>query len=189
MEVHPAICMKTQPQRQNVILILQIFRRETAPNSGKNSRFRLLGSKTGRDRRPLRFGRGRAGGGQGLQQLFLAVDQRVGVVGGDFKIVAVGNGVAGAGFHAIAAEDAAVVVDVVNLGVALRGADAVVAGILRRLDVDAIGRAGRGAQEAGDALLQAIFIAAQNVDAAIAGFKMRGLDRDSSPSPWARASS
>ena len=63
--------------------------------------------------RLLGFGSG--GGRKGLQQLFLAVDERVGVVGGDFKIVAMGNRVAGARFHAVSAEDATVVVDVINL--------------------------------------------------------------------------
>ena len=112
-----------------------------------------------------------------LKQLFLAIDEGVGVIGGYFKIVAVGDGIARASFHAIAAEDTAVIIDVIHLGVALRGADAVIAGILRCLDVDAIGRASRRAEEASDAFLQPIFITAQDVDAAIARFKVHRFGR------------
>ena len=39
-------------------------------------------------------------------------------------------------------------------------------GVLGGLDIDAIGRAGGRAQEAGDALFQAVFVALQDVDAA-----------------------
>jgi len=123
--------------------------------------------------RLLGFGSG--GGRKGLQQLFLAVDERVGVVGGDFKIVAMGNRVAGARFHAVSAEDATVVVDVINLGIAFRGADAVIAGILGGLDVNAICRASRRAKEAGDAFFQTVFVAAQDMDATVAIFKVHGF--------------
>jgi len=115
------------------------------------------------------------GGRKRLQQLFLAVDKGVGVVGGDFKIVAVGNGITGASFHTVAAENAPVVVNVVNLGVALRCADAVVAGILGSLNVNAVCRAGSRAEEAGDALFQTILVATQNMDATITTFKVYGL--------------
>jgi len=117
----------------------------------------------------------RGGSRERLQQLFLAVNEGVGIVGGYLEIVAVGDGIAGASFHTIAAENAAVVVDVINLGVALRGADAVVAGVLRGLDVNAIGRAGRRAKEAGNALFQTIFVAAQNMDTTIAILKVHGF--------------
>ena len=73
----------------------------------------------------------------------------------------VGDGVGGAGLNAVAAEDAAIVVDVVDLGVALGGGDANFVGVFRSLNIDAICGAGRGAKEAGDAFLQAIFVALQ----------------------------
>ena len=57
--------------------------------------------------------------GRGHQHVFLAHDQGGGVEAGQLEAVAVGDGVGGAGFDAVAAEDAAVVVDVVDLGVAL----------------------------------------------------------------------
>src|SRR5512135_933362 len=53
------------------------------------------------------------------QHVFLAHDQVRCVQRGQLEAVAVGNGVSGTGFNAVAAEDAAVVVDVVDLGVAL----------------------------------------------------------------------
>ena len=42
-----------------------------------------------------------------FEQLFLAIDQFVDVVGGELKFVSVGDRVGGAGFHAVAAENAA----------------------------------------------------------------------------------
>ena len=45
-------------------------------------------------------------------------------------------------------------------------------GILGRFDINAIGRAGGGAQKTGDALFQAVFVALQHVDAAIALLKL-----------------
>ena len=63
-------------------------------------------------------------GAERHQHVFLAHHQVGGVQRGQLETVAVGDGVGGAGFNAIAAEDAAVVVDVVDLGVALGGGDA-----------------------------------------------------------------
>src|SRR5208283_2317756 len=102
------------------------------------SRMRLLvGNQAGflvlAEHRIRAFVRGRSG-----QQLLFAVNQAAGVVGGQLKPVAVRNRVGGAGFHAIAAEDAAVVIDVVNLGVTLGAADPLLGGVLGRLDVNAV---------------------------------------------------
>ena len=102
------------------------------------------------------------------EHVFFAHDEVGGVEGGQLEAVAVGDGVGGAGFNTVAAEDAAVVVDVVDLGVALGGGDANFLGVLRGLDIDAVGGAGGGAQEAGYAFFQAVFVALQNVRAAIA---------------------
>src|SRR6187549_2948881 len=77
-----------------------------------------------------------------------------------------GDRVRGTCFHAVAAEDASVVVDVVDGGIPLASGDADLFGVLGGFDVDTIGRAGRGAEEAGDALFQAVFVALQNVTAA-----------------------
>ena len=76
----------------------------------------------------------------GGQHLLLAVDQIAGVECRQLKSMPVGDRVGRTRFHAIAAKNAAVVIDVVNLGVALGAADAVLGGILGGLDVDAIRR-------------------------------------------------
>src|SRR5271157_334220 len=67
---------------------------------------------------------------QRREHILFAFDQRGSIEAGDFKSVAVRNGVGGAGFHAIPAENAAVVIDVVNLGVALPAGDANQIGVL-----------------------------------------------------------
>ena len=77
-------------------------------------------------------------------------------------------GIGRAGLDAVAAEDAAVVIDVVNLGVALAPADTQRVGVLGGLDVNTISGAGGGAQKTGDALFQAVFIALQLMDTAVA---------------------
>src|SRR5208337_2269663 len=99
------------------------------------------------------------------QQLLLAVYQVAGVVGGQFEAVAVGNCVGGAGLHAIAAEDAAVVIDVVHLGVAFGAAYALLSGILRGLDINAVRGAGGGAQKTGHALFQPVLVTLQHMHA------------------------
>src|SRR3990167_5239193 len=88
------------------------------------------------------------------QQLFFAVDQAGDVVAGQLEAVAVGDGVGGAGLHAVAAENAAVVVNVIDGGVAFSGADAPLGGVVGGFDVDAVRRAGRRAEEAPHAFLQ-----------------------------------
>ena len=100
------------------------------------------------------------------EQIFLAHDERGGVERGELEAVAMGDGVGGAGFDAVAAEDAAVVVDVIDLGIALGGGDTDFFGVLGGLDVDAVGWAGGGAEEACDAFLETVLIALELVFAA-----------------------
>jgi hypothetical protein len=100
------------------------------------------------------------------QHLLLAVDQVAGVKAREFEAMAVGDGIRGTSLDAIAAENTSVVVDVVNLGIALRPTHPMLGGILRRLDVNAVRGTGRRAQEAGYTLFQSILIALQNVHAA-----------------------
>ncbi len=106
------------------------------------------------------------------QHLLLAHDECGGVVGGQFKVVTVGDGVGGAGLDTVSAEDAAVVVDVVDGGVAFAAADAHLIGVLLGLDVDAVGGAGGGAEEAADAFFQAMLIALEDMLAAEALLKL-----------------
>lgn len=107
----------------------------------------------------------------GNEQVFLAHDEGRGVKAGEFEAVTVGDGVGGAGLDTVAAEDAAVVVDVVDLGVTLGGGDASLFSVLGGLDVDAVRRAGGGAEEAGDTLFEAVLVALQLVLAAEALLK------------------
>src|SRR6185437_2485049 len=67
---------------------------------------------------------------------------------------------------AVAAEDAAAHVDLVDAGVALAGRVALLVGVLRRDDADAVRRAGGGAERATDALLEAVLVPVQTVAAA-----------------------
>ena len=71
-----------------------------------------------------------------------------------------------ASLDAVAAENAAVVIDVVDLGVALGGRDARFFGVLGGLNVNAVRRARRRAEKTGDTFFQTIFIALQLVLAA-----------------------
>ena len=112
-----------------------------------------------------------------MEELLLAVNQGVGIVRGNLKPVAVGDGVTRAGLHAVPTKDAPVVINVVNLCVTLRRTDSILAGILGSFDVDAIGRASRRAKETGYAFFEPIFIALQNVQPAVAVFKMNGFVR------------
>ena len=111
----------------------------------------------------------------GNKQRFFAIDKVAGVEGREFEAVAMGDGVSWAGFNAVAAEDAAVIVDVIDLGVALSAADAVLFSVLSGLNVNAVGRARSRAKEAGYALFQAIFIALQLMQAAKTLLKYRAL--------------
>src|SRR5579864_4248478 len=104
----------------------------------------------------------------GREHVLLALDQRGGVVAGLFETVAMSNGVGGTSLDAITAEDTAGVIDVVDLGVALAARDAGGFGVLGRLDIDAIGGTGRGAEKAGHAFLHPVLVALQHVRSAVA---------------------
>src|SRR5579863_1790151 len=91
--------------------------------------------------------------------------------------MSVGDGVRRACFHAISTKDAAVVVDVVDLGISLRRRDALLFSVLSRLDENAVGWAGRRAQKAGHALLKAILIPLKDMPATEALFKLRPAHR------------
>ena len=102
----------------------------------------------------------------GSQHLLFAVNQVAGVIAGDFETVSVRDRVRGTGLDAISAEDASVVVDVIDLGVTLGAAHPMLCGVLGRLDVNAVRGASGRAQEAGDAFLQSVLVALQDVHAA-----------------------
>jgi hypothetical protein len=101
--------------------------------------------------------------------LFLAEDEGVDVVRGEFDAVSVGDGVCWTSLYAIAAEDAAGIIDVVNFGIAFPRRNSLRFRIFRSLDVDTVRRAGGGAEKATDAFLEAVFVTLQDVDASITG--------------------
>jgi len=115
------------------------------------------------------------GDGGFFEQLFFAVDHGIDVGGGQLEAVTVGDGVRGAGFDAVAAKDAARIIDVVDAGVAFTGGDSLDVSIFGGFDVDATGGASRGAEEAADTFFQPIFVAVKDVDAAVAGLEMDGF--------------
>jgi len=99
------------------------------------------------------------------QHLLFAVNQIAGIEGGQLKSVAVGDGVGGAGLHTITAEYASIIVDVIDLRVALGAGNALLGGVFGGLDIDAVRGAGGGAEETGDAFFQSVFVALQDVHA------------------------
>src|SRR5689334_8840441 len=86
----------------------------------------------------------------------LALEQGGGVEAGGLESMPVGDGVGGTGLDTVPAEDAARVIDVVDLGVAFAAGNSGGLGVLRRFDIDAVGRTGRRAQKTGDTLLQPV---------------------------------
>src|ERR1700744_1302189 len=125
----------------------------------------------------LFLSRGRKTHLQRHQQVFLAHDHGGGVQARELEPMPVRDCIGGAGLDAVAAEDAAVVVDVVDLRVPLGGADALLRRVLGGFDVDAVRGTGCRAQKAGDAFFQAIFIALKLVLAAEALLKDRAAQR------------
>src|SRR5437868_7014646 len=113
----------------------------------------------------------------GFEELFFAIDHGIDVVSGKLEAMAMGDRVGRAGLDTISAENASRIVDVVDGGVAFGGGDALGFGILGRFDVDATGGTSRGTEKTGDTFFQAILIAVQYVNAAIARLKMDRLVR------------
>jgi len=89
--------------------------------------------------------------------------------------VSVRDGVGWTRLNAIAAKDAAGIVDIVNAGVAFTGGNALRAGVFGGFDINATRGAGCCTQKAADALFQAVFVTVEDVDAAVAGLKMDGF--------------
>src|SRR5215213_4680296 len=89
------------------------------------------------------------------EQHLLGEDQALAVVVGHLVVMAHRDRVEGAGDLAVAAEDAAREVDLVDRGEALARRDPLAGDVLGGYDADAIGRAGGGAEGAADALLEA----------------------------------
>src|SRR5579859_4145242 len=109
----------------------------------------------------------------GGQHLLLTVHEIGRIEGRQFKSVAVRDRVRRTRLYAVTAKNASVVVNVINLGVALGATDAVLRRVLSGFNINAVRRAGGRAEEAGYTLFQPVFIALQHVRAAEAGFDAR----------------
>jgi hypothetical protein len=107
------------------------------------------------------------------QKHVLRVDQVVTRVLGDLELVAERDRVERARELAVAAEDAAAHVDLVDAGVALAGRDAVLGGVLFCDHANAVRRARRGAERAADALLEPVLVLVQAVPSRKRGYTAR----------------
>src|SRR5688572_11031918 len=100
---------------------------------------------------------------EGREQLLFAIHQIARIEGSQLESMSVGDGVSRTSLDAIPAKDAAVVIDVIDAGVTLGPGDAVLGGVLGRLDIDAVRGAGCRAEKTCHALLQPILIALEYV--------------------------
>src|SRR5438094_4705175 len=101
------------------------------------------------------------------QQLLFAIDQIRRIEGCKFEAVAMRDRIGRTSFHAITAKNAAVVVNVINLGVPLSATHPLLRRVLVRLNINAICRTVCSAQKTSDAFLQAVLISLQNMHAAV----------------------
>src|SRR3979411_1025001 len=113
----------------------------------------------------------------GGQHLLLAVNQIADIKRRQLKPMPVRDRISRASFHAIPAEDTSIVIYVVDSGVPLGAADPGLGSVVGGFNVDAVGRARRGAKEAGHTLLQPIFVALKHVGAAESRFDARPAKR------------
>ena len=114
-------------------------------------------------------------GGYFLEKFLFAVDQGVDIGCRQLEAVAVRNGIGGAGFDAIAAKNAARIIDIVDSSVTLTCGNSLRIGIFRGLNIDAPRRASGGTQKTADTLFQSVFVAVQYVDSAVTRLEMDGL--------------
>jgi hypothetical protein len=119
------------------------------------------------------LGRGR----RFFQELFLAVNHGIDVGGGELEAMAVRNGVGGASLHAIAAKNTTRIVDIVDASVSFARGNPLRIGVFRGLDINTSRGAGGRAQETADTFFQSVFIAVENVDAAVTRLEMDGFFR------------
>ena len=109
----------------------------------------------------------------GLQELLFAVNQGIDVGRRQFDVVTVRDCISWTSFHTIAAKNASRIINIIDLGIAIAGRNAIPVSVLRRFDVNTVRRTSRGAKEATHAFFKAIFIALQHVDSAITWLNAR----------------
>ena len=91
--------------------------------------------------------------------------------------MAVRDRIRGAGFHAVTAENATRIVNIVNGSVAFSGGNPIHIRVFCRFDVNAICRARRCAQKASNALFQAVLIPMEHVNSSVPRLEVDWLVR------------
>jgi len=104
----------------------------------------------------------------GFEELFFTVNEGVDVVGGKLDVVAVGDGIGRACVNTVAAEDAAGIVNIIDARIALSRGDAIGFVVFSGFDVNTIRGARCCAKKTTNAFLEAVFVALEYVNTAIA---------------------
>ena len=107
-----------------------------------------------------------------FKELFFTINKRVDVVGRQLEAMTVRDGVGRARFHAITAENAARIIDVIYARVALACRNSVRIHIFSGFDINAICWTGGRTEKAANTLFEAVFIAMKNVDPTVTRLKM-----------------
>jgi len=113
----------------------------------------------------------------GRQHLLFPVNQITRIKRSQLKPMPMRNRISRASLHTIPAKDTSIVIDVVDFGVAFGAAYTVLGGVVGGFDVDAVRGTVGGAEEAGYALFESVFVALQDVGATEASFELRSLER------------
>ena len=87
------------------------------------------------------------------------------------------NRIRRAGFDTVSAKNTPRIIDIVNTGVPFPCGDSAGIGVFSGFNVNAIRRAGSGAQKASNALLEPGFVAVQHMNSTIARLKMHRFER------------
>ncbi len=111
------------------------------------------------------------------EQVFFVFDHFARSVHSPLEVVAVIDGVGRAGVHAESAQNAAAIINLINLGVAMIHADALFVRslVFSAFDVNRISRASRRAQKARNATFLAVFVDVQKVFASEAAVYVDGF--------------
>jgi hypothetical protein len=112
-----------------------------------------------------------------VQEFLFAENEGIDVISRELESMAMGYGVGGASLDTIAAENTPGVIDVVHAGITVTGGHLLGRSIFGSLNIDALCRTCRSAQEASHALLESVFVAVEHVDAAVASLEMNALVR------------
>ena len=110
----------------------------------------------------------------GFEELLFAVNQGVDVGRCEFDVVTVRNCIGWTSLYAIATKNTSRIIDIINLGIAIAGRNAIRVSVFCRFDVNTVCRTSRGAEKATHAFLQTVLITLQHVNSAITWLNARG---------------